>query len=104
MYNTRIWFVCNVYLTILIIIILLYHYFWVLQSFTYKELITRFRQPIPEVKPVEPLPERCFYENHTKKILKLCKACRENSTLHVCQQVSQYCVDTNILVNFDLVT
>ena len=76
-----------------------YHYcFWVLQSYTYKDLVPSFRQPIPEVKPAEPLPERCFYENHTKKNTKI------NSTLHVCQQVSQYCVDTNILVNFDLVT
>ena len=39
----------------------------------YKDLVPSFRQPIPEVNPVEPLPERCFYENHAKK-LKLWKA------------------------------
>ena len=59
--------------------------------------------PLHRVREVADLPERCFYENHTQKILKLWKACRENSTLHVCQQVSQFW-DTNILVNFDLGT
>ena len=36
-------------------------------SYAYKDLVPSFRQPIPEVDLVEPLLERCYYENRAKK-------------------------------------
>jgi hypothetical protein len=40
---------------------------------TYKSLLPKFNTPLPEeISPVDPLPERCFYEKHAKN-LKLWK-------------------------------
>ena len=44
-----------------------------MKTYTYKRLLPKFNTPLPEdISPVDPLPERCFYEKHAKN-LKLWK-------------------------------
>ena len=39
-----------------------------MKTYTYKSLLPKFNTPLPEeISPVDPLPERCFYEKHAKK-------------------------------------
>ena len=48
-------------------------FFLTVKTYTYKSLLPKFNTPLPEENsPVDPFPERCFYEKHAKD-LKLWK-------------------------------
>ncbi|KAL5502550.1 hypothetical protein EMCRGX_G009346 [Ephydatia muelleri] len=54
-------------------LVIVYNSSETVKTYKYKSLLPKFNTPLPEeISPVDPLPERCFYEKHAKN-LKLWK-------------------------------